>query len=394
LDLLSGFYQLHDYATACWATHLEELANLKQPDVARLRPAVVNLVRLRWSGSASYKPHPNVVRLRGSLSPLKGPEDGISTNYDQLVEAVACARKQSGSSGTDPSDAEEALTLWKATADIRSVLESFSARDAELKTIEELYGPNRFKCPRMNCMTYHQGLESSGKRKKHVSKHTCAYLCSVPDCSWGIFGFAVETQLKAHLSEMHCMPQANYSEEPRYAKPQKHKTRKPGPSKPRPKCPDCNKSFSKESALKRHIPTHSGKKPFSCGMCKQSFARDDALKRHLETKHSANKFSCLVSLEDGTQVGCRKLFDTVTLLQDHWQGDGATCIGQWRLENQQAGDFGSEGPNASMPANPASAKRGQMPVAAKRSLPPFRTLLEWCGLLESGPATPASIHGP
>lgn len=48
-------------------------------------------------------------------------------------------------------------------------------------------------------------------------------------------------------------------------------------------CSVCGKSFSDASAHRRHVSSHSGKKPFSCSVCSLSFARPDNLKVHAKT---------------------------------------------------------------------------------------------------------------
>lgn len=45
-------------------------------------------------------------------------------------------------------------------------------------------------------------------------------------------------------------------------------------------CPTCNKSFKTEHYLKSHFLIHTGEKPFECEICPARFNRKDKLKRH------------------------------------------------------------------------------------------------------------------
>ncbi|KAG0282638.1 hypothetical protein BGZ96_000272 [Linnemannia gamsii] len=71
-------------------------------------------------------------------------------------------------------------------------------------------------------------------------------------------------------------------------------------AKPRYKCSECGKTFSRPFNLRSHRDTHSGFRPFECphkdrngSKCKWSFARRHDLERHVVSKHTKGKnFQC------------------------------------------------------------------------------------------------------
>ncbi|XP_042687541.1 zinc finger and BTB domain-containing protein 40 isoform X4 [Centrocercus urophasianus] len=50
-------------------------------------------------------------------------------------------------------------------------------------------------------------------------------------------------------------------------------------------CPDCSKVFSAPSLLERHMVTHVGGKPFSCGICNKAYQQLSGLWYHNRTHH-------------------------------------------------------------------------------------------------------------
>ena len=53
-------------------------------------------------------------------------------------------------------------------------------------------------------------------------------------------------------------------------------------------CPLCGKMLQSRGALARHMPVHTGERPFACQVCHKSFNRKGNLKRHMETLHGMN----------------------------------------------------------------------------------------------------------
>lgn len=114
-------------------------------------------------------------------------------------------------------------------------------------------------------------------------------------------------------------------------------------------CPTCGKIFSAPSMLERHMVTHAGGKPFSCGICNKAYQQLSGLWYHNRThhpdvfaaqNHRSSKFSSLQcsscdkafpnSIEHKKHIKaehadmkfhecdqCKELFPTPALLQVH-----------------------------------------------------------------------------
>ena len=58
------------------------------------------------------------------------------------------------------------------------------------------------------------------------------------------------------------------------------------------KCHFCNKWFSEQAALQRHMEVHSANRPYSCPICGWRFKQMHNMKRHLLTHSGAKPYSC------------------------------------------------------------------------------------------------------
>merc|ERR1719266_3127429 len=79
-------------------------------------------------------------------------------------------------------------------------------------------------------------------------------------------------------------------------------------------CQFCNKSFTTETSLKRHVLIHENQKPFSCSVCEKNFRQKSALVAH-ERVHTGMRFEC---------IQCNKKFITKSLMKKHLQVSHST----------------------------------------------------------------------
>ncbi|BCS05869.1 hypothetical protein ALUC_10250S [Aspergillus luchuensis] len=316
-DLREGLHQLYDYATACWAMHLEGgILNLEECDLARLHKALKILVELHWS--KSHKPIQITKEVRKVLSPFERFPGNIKPKqHNRLLQAVAWAKKQSGSSGKGPND-KDALTLWKVTAKIRSVLEKIDTESNDFAIIEEKYGARRYKCPRVNCYYYYHGFKDLGQRERHTGKHTRPYLCVVVGCPKQAFGYAVEEELRQHLDGMHCIKDPGQSVMPIYSTFDKQKVLKSRGGNASFQCPECDQTFTRKHNFRRHKESHTADQDrFICAKCTKPFLRKDAYERHVRT-HDEKRFSCGGIRRDGRKWGCNRSFSRKDALKHHY----------------------------------------------------------------------------
>ncbi|ELU14100.1 hypothetical protein CAPTEDRAFT_154598 [Capitella teleta] len=78
-------------------------------------------------------------------------------------------------------------------------------------------------------------------------------------------------------------------------------------------CEVCYKRFKTENYLKVHSVTHTDEKPFACELCEAAFNRRDKLNRHMSTHDVNKKYKCPFK----AHTGCNKEFNRADKLKAH-----------------------------------------------------------------------------
>ena len=375
-DLLSGTHPFYDYASACWAIHLQEgIPQAKFGDkISDLRETLETFIELRWVSTS--KPLPNLQRVHKLLSPLDS-----SKHYDNIAQAVGWAKRQSGKNGLGPSP-DEALDLSQVTLKIRSVLENMhtaSLCEADERRLQRFYGMNWFKCSRVNCYYYYQGFKSADQRDRHTVKHDRPFLCFIKGCPTEVFGCTTYDELKNHLFATHAIDDFEDADGEEFPDVHEEVPAKLVKNAAEFGCPSCDKKYTRRYTLLNHIRgAHSGEKPYECPICKRQFTRKFERDRHQRT-HSEEPdkpYKCSGQLKDGTTWGCGKSFIRADKLRSHFDTKkGRKCVQPMMAEKLQAVHDGGI-----VCDNTEFGEKADRFLSDGESLPPFKDFLKLCGL--------------
>jgi len=377
VDLINGVHPLYDYASTCWAVHLQSgISDLKPGDrLVQLQETVETFIDAHWS--PTHKDLPDLKRVQKALSPIQK-----SQIFEKIKTAVGWARKQTGKTGRGPTP-DEALDLWQITSKIRAVLERMHAQGDNTPVMQKFYGKNWFKCPRVNCYSYHHGFATFAQREAHVDRHDRPFLCFVSNCTFQLFGFVAEDDLKKHLFEFHGIDMFNGDSDGDAQFPDPPKQKPSGTAKADAtfQCDLCDKKYTSNHNLKSHRRTHERSKPFGCSICAERFTRKDVCDRH-ERGHGDRKFVCGGPLQDGGSWGCRATFARADKRADHLRSKtGRKCLRPLVMENVKAGvirvdDLGSI-------FGDQVGENADDLLAASKTLPSFEEFLKLCKIDKS-----------
>ena len=328
-DLLNGSLAFYGYASSCWVLHL--LSGIPDPNVQEtlihLRETLETFVEAHTVSTT--KPLPIPKKTEETLAPLRASE-----SYDQISQAVVWSQKQLGAQ-SQRLDLDEVLDLPRITKRTRSVLEGLLTKPVSTSDFEKLkqfYGPNWFKCPRVNCYYYHQGFRELDAREYHIKRHERPFLCVVQGCHMGIFGHATKDEMQRHLFDCHGLEMFEEMEFPEPPKLQSSNTAKSLASFA---CSLCDKSYTRNHNLQAHIRTqHQNAKleSITCEICGKSFGRKWERDRH-RLGHGDKPHVCSGPLDNGNTWGCNMSFARSDKLADHLKSrTGQTCIRPLLLE--------------------------------------------------------------
>jgi uncharacterized C2H2 Zn-finger protein len=336
----SGYYGFMDYAYAYWSRHLDACLRLQQSKDALVDLSEVAevFIDLHWT-----QPQTKTVIPKSFLGRWELLKD--NRNFDKLVLAGYAAHRQLIAS-TAHTPNIQVLKLHNSLIEIRDCLEVMASSPANNTTkLRSMYGKEMFKCPRVNCVRFHNGFGSKQQRDDHVPKHERSFFCSFPGCAMALLGCATLKELHKHETEYHGTIDLDDDEA---------EFPEPPPKKQIFVCPLCSVAeFTRRHNLNIHMRSHNApnEKKYVCPTCGKSFKRNGDRTRHEATKHSeAKSFVCGGVLKDGSHWGCGHDFTRGDMLNRHWKSaKGKACI----LLKQQEEE--AEVTNSSGSAQPSNA---------------------------------------
>ena len=103
------------------------------------------------------------------------------------------------------SDTLEDLDLPAVLQQIRAVIEIMSASRQTRMTLEKMYGPNLYKCTRIDCTQFFDGYPELKDRERHHKYHERKFYCTFEGCvrAQTGSGFADANQLNEHVARFH-----------------------------------------------------------------------------------------------------------------------------------------------------------------------------------------------
>lgn len=69
------------------------------------------------------------------------------------------------------------------------------------------------------------------------------------------------------------------------------------------KCKECDKSFSTTMGQRLHNRTHTGEKPYVCDVCNSKFADNSTYRQHLRIHTGERPYKCHICGKGTTQAG-------------------------------------------------------------------------------------------
>lgn len=300
-NIFQGVFSFYDYAISSWAVQLElGIEGASTPELLEQLAKTIE-VFLNIYFIDSSKPIQVSRTLLERLQPLSKYDF-----HDRLSQAMTRSRKQKYDGISDLPD---------VTSNFRTILEKIASSSPEgaIKAkLAQNYGPNWYKCSRVNCQYFHKGFASEEQRNDHVERHEKPFFCTSEDCPPMQSDHASLKELQEHMLESHGIGAPSDLEFP-----------EPSTSKNTPihplkfKCDLCSKGFTRALNLQSHMRSHNNEKPFICHVCDAAFSRQNDLKRHSKLHSGGTSYVCEGFLENGAKWGCGRTFSRLDKLKEH-----------------------------------------------------------------------------
>jgi hypothetical protein len=270
---LVGHLSFQDYAVAKWAHHLRAVVGFGQEILSKQEENFASLAELESALDDFTNRYEEETLLQDNLATAIDACGAFQRSiiYDNLLSLWSHISRHE-QKGPKARNEVSLQSLAEALTRNREVLEKLPARSSHHSpNLNELYGENLFKCPKVTCHYFHEGFKDEKSRKAHINRHDRPFLCTVDDCLGVESGFSSNKDLEKHMRAYHF----EISDLAETFTP-----KKTPPATTPFKCPTCSKAFTRKFHLQSHERNHSGEKPFACDECGKAFTRSNDMRRH------------------------------------------------------------------------------------------------------------------
>lgn len=274
---MKGYFAFQDYATANWSHHFHALVGSGQDLLTAGSDgpeAIQELERALDEFTQNYEEE--ICEGEALESAGLACDAFRQSDYFTALQLVWSHIYRHQEKGFEARNEISLKTLKQAIARNRKLLIELSHSDrcwsSQNRVLESFYGRKMFKCPKLTCYNFHEGFEDMKDLEQHINRHDRPFRCPVPDCFNSGFGFSSPKDLEKHTKSFH--PDTSNPDDSFAAANPK------SPEGGKFKCALCERRFTRGFALRNHVRTHTGDRPYACAKCGKAFTRHNDCKRH------------------------------------------------------------------------------------------------------------------
>ena len=180
---INGHYIFTEYAMAHWADHFLEAARSNgSVDFTTMQVVIESFLHSHCKST----PYKYISSFRKATE--SALHDEFQGNLSQFIIETL-----------------EDLDLPAVLQQIRSVIEIMSASSQTRRALEKMYGPNLYKCSRIDCTQFFDGYPELNDRERHHKYHERKFYCTFEGCirAQTGSGFADASRLNEHVTRFH-----------------------------------------------------------------------------------------------------------------------------------------------------------------------------------------------
>ena len=293
----TGTFAFFEYALASWTAHLEHILE-KCDSSASVPESLAHVLQAFF--------HMHWIPAKRKTRPPKR----IQELTDHIFHFEHCVKIKDSLSSmhclmtTNLPDLEavHTLDLFSFLTRVRVIIEDLAAKPDITFGMQQLYGQQLYKCPRIYCKSFHEGFANMAQRDSHVERHDRSHICKITGCLYATLGYPKAEDLARHNKTAHfdiateedfstlfddgTQVDDHASGKP-FVRDAEQRSRGIQQYPAIFQCTLCPKCFTRKYNLRAHLRAHTDERvelPFVCTVCGRAYARQHDCRRH-EARH-------------------------------------------------------------------------------------------------------------